>query len=588
MFVIERNEIMTVDNILSDLDKAIDLASSTIEDITITKTIKEEDGQYCVYSEDGKKNLGCYDTKAEAEERLRQIEQFKSQTPPHVKKGMPDGTLEGGIHLHGLERENAITKRDGAHEHIFLVEMEEIDPYTGERYVSKNLLISDEDGSHNHRMEKSDANVSSFDGEHSHTVYSYTFKELDEGYFEAESVELETTEDGAHGHGLQVGTTNFDGLHTHTLEVPGTGTVTSMTPAEVWKDLYESWPQAGASPLPRSSLFACLSEYQRGALQGAYDSVEKTNKRKQSVKEETIPTQFQALKLPDPKFIVERLKLQQPAGMLSLKNHKARIGKNQALVNELSALKFSDSFVWAIIKHGEGVLYKSLVDMPEEIQKSIDPHTRKEFESEADVYYFPFELVESFDELRKLAAPPKGRKFATNVDLHKDVIPIVTCKACETPFEDNEHVNVPFCPDCRTVDTKVTKFAKPSRDVKLVKSEETDDERFVFGVVLVPNEPDLQNDVYDEEEVRKAAHSFMELYGGTLKLMHKGQPLDDAAKVLETYVSRSEEQHGDVMYPTGTWFVASRIKDDALWEDVKCGKFQGYSMGGTALRQTLV
>lgn len=39
--------------------------------------LKEVDGRYCAYSEDGTKSFGCYDTKAEAEQRLRQVEYFK-------------------------------------------------------------------------------------------------------------------------------------------------------------------------------------------------------------------------------------------------------------------------------------------------------------------------------------------------------------------------------------------------------------------------------------------------------------------------------------------------------------------------------
>ena len=39
--------------------------------------IKYENGKYVVKSEDGKKNLGTYETKEEAEKRLQQIEYFK-------------------------------------------------------------------------------------------------------------------------------------------------------------------------------------------------------------------------------------------------------------------------------------------------------------------------------------------------------------------------------------------------------------------------------------------------------------------------------------------------------------------------------
>ena len=42
------------------------------------KTIKKEDGKYCVYSKNGKRKFGCYSTRKEAERRLRQIERYKA------------------------------------------------------------------------------------------------------------------------------------------------------------------------------------------------------------------------------------------------------------------------------------------------------------------------------------------------------------------------------------------------------------------------------------------------------------------------------------------------------------------------------
>jgi PBSX family phage portal protein len=46
------------------------------------KTIREVDGQYCVFSEDGQTNFGCYDTMGEAEERLAQVESFSEKRVP--------------------------------------------------------------------------------------------------------------------------------------------------------------------------------------------------------------------------------------------------------------------------------------------------------------------------------------------------------------------------------------------------------------------------------------------------------------------------------------------------------------------------
>lgn len=49
--------------------------------------IREEDGKYHVYSEDGEKHLGGpYATKDEALQRLRQVEYFKGHSKKSGKK----------------------------------------------------------------------------------------------------------------------------------------------------------------------------------------------------------------------------------------------------------------------------------------------------------------------------------------------------------------------------------------------------------------------------------------------------------------------------------------------------------------------
>lgn len=49
---------------------------------TVNKTIRQEDGRWCVYSADGSRSFGCYDTEEQAQARLRQIEAFKSRSYP--------------------------------------------------------------------------------------------------------------------------------------------------------------------------------------------------------------------------------------------------------------------------------------------------------------------------------------------------------------------------------------------------------------------------------------------------------------------------------------------------------------------------
>jgi hypothetical protein len=137
----------------------------------------------------------------------------------------------------------------------------------------------------------------------------------------------------------------------------------------------------------------------------------------------------------------------------------------------------------------------------------------------------------------------------------------------------------------------VTKFDVRDRVVRICKGATSTDvsaqeEHFIFGVVLVPNETDSQGDIYSPDEVRKAAHAYMEASAGTFKLMHAGQPVD-GLKVLETYVTKVVETHNGETFPVGTWLMAARVLDNNLWENIKKGVFTGFSIGGSAVRENL-
>ena len=67
----------------------------------VEKIIRMEEGRYCVYSEDGTRSFGCYDTPEQAEERLRQIHSFSNAEG--VREGMfvrwnsSGGTAQGRV-----------------------------------------------------------------------------------------------------------------------------------------------------------------------------------------------------------------------------------------------------------------------------------------------------------------------------------------------------------------------------------------------------------------------------------------------------------------------------------------------------------
>ena len=121
-----------------------------------------------------------------------------------------------------------------------------------------------------------------------------------------------------------------------------------------------------------------------------------------------------------------------------------------------------------------------------------------------------------------------------------------------------------------------------AKSIPLIKGVDPDDERYVLGVVLEPEVIDAQGDIYSPEEIRQAAHRFMEEFGG-LGLMHRMR-VNGQVKVLESYVSPVDFTVGEVSVRKGTWLLAVRILSDALWEQVKSGELTGFSIGGSARR----
>ena len=108
------------------------------------------------------------------------------------------------------------------------------------------------------------------------------------------------------------------------------------------------------------------------------------------------------------------------------------------------------------------------------------------------------------------------------------------------------------------------------------------EERFILGVVLEPEVVDAQKDVYSKEEVRAAAHRFMESYQN-VGLMHRSL-VNEQVKILESYVTPADLTIGGIALGEGTWLLGVRVLDDELWAAAKAGELTGFSIGGSAIR----
>jgi len=132
---------------------------------------------------------------------------------------------------------------------------------------------------------------------------------------------------------------------------------------------------------------------------------------------------------------------------------------------------------------------------------------------------------------------------------------------------------------------------KRAGTLRLLKQEtreiEGEEERYILGVVLVPNEPDSHGDIYSEKDVRDAAHFYMEC-SQTIGLEHERALASNKVFVLESYLAPCDFDLNGQHVSAGTWLMAARVLDDELWEDIKKGRITGWSIEGSAIAIDIV
>lgn len=102
----------------------------------------------------------------------------------------------------------------------------------------------------------------------------------------------------------------------------------------------------------------------------------------------------------------------------------------------------------------------------------------------------------------------------------------------------------------------------------------------VAGVVLSPNEIDLQEDIVTAEEIEKASDGYM-IRSQTVGKHHK-EPAN--AAVVQNYLAPVEFMLGSQPVKKNSWVMVVKVFDDALWQDVLDGKITGFSIGGKGIR----
>ncbi len=111
------------------------------------------------------------------------------------------------------------------------------------------------------------------------------------------------------------------------------------------------------------------------------------------------------------------------------------------------------------------------------------------------------------------------------------------------------------------------------------------EERYVLGIVLKPEEVDLQGDIYSAEEIRRTAHLWLARYRNTDR-NHK-ELINPLLDIVESYLAPVDMLLGEKLVTAGTWLLAVRVSDDTLWKQIKSGELTGFSIRGWSKKTML-
>lgn len=105
--------------------------------------------------------------------------------------------------------------------------------------------------------------------------------------------------------------------------------------------------------------------------------------------------------------------------------------------------------------------------------------------------------------------------------------------------------------------------------------------QIAYAAVLVPGEPDSDNDVLTAQKIEEVAHRWMEEFRN-IDIQHTLNNVD--AIPVESYLSpqsMSVTVDGQVLtIPKGSWILASKVRDPSIWKGIEEGQYRGYSVMG--------
>ena len=121
---------------------------------------------------------------------------------------------------------------------------------------------------------------------------------------------------------------------------------------------------------------------------------------------------------------------------------------------------------------------------------------------------------------------------------------------------------------------------------------QSEEERIVTGPLMLADTPIFRVDSFGEyyvyftaDTIKQIAQKFFKKgYQSNVNLMHDGEQKVDGVTMFESWIVDKKRgiqpMAGFEDVPDGSWFGSFKVENDEVWNDIKAGKFKGFSVEG--------
>lgn len=162
--------------------------------------------------------------------------------------------------------------------------------------------------------------------------------------------------------------------------------------------------------------------------------------------------------------------------------------------------------------------------------------------------------------------------------------------------EDETGVESVAMVDLPAIERNFVAFNKETYQFKV----QNEERRIVSGPLLIPDKPIYRKDdnlgeynvMFDSQTVYQIVQKFFKQKNtGNVNEMHQRGKQPEGVYMFESFIIDKargiQAPKGFEDLPQGTWFGSYKVEDDAMWQKVKSGEFQGFSVEGNFIYETL-